>query len=263
MDCFLAKGHIYFPDEVQLGRAIARVYNTPKPAEENINLEGVDIYRSRKLIESSGNGFLNFETIESFLGSAGIPFVNSFVVNNREELFENAWKIGYPVVMKAIGPIHKSDIGGVTINIKSDSHLAAEYERMLNINGVTAVLLQPMLRGTELFIGAKYEPKFGHIILCGLGGIFVEVLGDVSSGLAPLTYNEAYSMIRSLKSYKIIKGTRGRKGLPEDLFAEIIVRLSTILRFSTEIAEVDLNPLIATESNITVVDARIRIERLV
>jgi acetyltransferase len=263
MDCFLAKGHIYFPDEVQLGRAISRVYNTPKPADETINLDGIDINKSRQVVNNFVNGFVNFETVESFLDSAGIPFVNSFIVNNREELFENAWKIGYPVVMKAIGPIHKSDIGGVTINIKSDSHLAAEYERMLHIDEVTAVLLQPMLQGTELFIGAKYEPKFGHIILCGLGGIFVEVLGDVSSGLAPLTYNEAYSMIRSLKSYRIIKGTRGRKGLPENLFADIIVRLSTLLRFSTEIAEIDLNPLIATESDITVVDARISIERLV
>ncbi len=195
------------------------------------------------------------------MDSAGIPIVKNIIVNSREELSDNAWRIGYPMVMKAIGPIHKSDIGGVTINIKSENHLVAEYERMIRIKEVTAILLQPMLLGTELFIGAKYEPKFGHIVLCGLGGIFVEILGDVSSGLAPLTYQEAYSMIRSLKSYKIIKGTRGRKGLPEDLFADIIVRLSILLRFSKEIKEIDLNPLIATETDITVVDARIRIDK--
>ena len=99
-----------------------------------------------------------------------------------------------------------------------------------------------MLSGTELFIGAKYEPRFGHIILCGLGGIFVEVLGDVSSGLAPLTFNEAESMIRSLKSYRIIHGTRGKPGINESKFAEIIVRLSSLLRYATEIKEMDLNP---------------------
>ena len=118
-----------------------------------------------------------------------------------------------------------------------------------------------MLSGTELFIGAKYEPRFGHVILCGLGGIFVEILGDVSSGLAPLTFSEAESMIRSIKSYRIITGTRGRPGINEARFAEIIVRLSSLLRYATEIKEMDLNPLIGSPESITVVDARIRIEK--
>jgi acetyltransferase len=132
---------------------------------------------------------------------------------------------------------------------------------MEKIEGVTGVMVQKMLSGTELFIGAKYESRFGHIILCGLGGIFVEVLGDVSSGLAPLTLNEARSMIRSLRAYRIIRGTRGKPGINETLFAEIIVRLSTLLRFATEIKELDLNPLIGSEESVTVVDARIRIEK--
>ncbi len=90
---------------------------------------------------------------------------------------------------------------------------------------------------------------------------FVEVLKDVSSGLAPLSYEEAYSMIHSLRAYNIIKGTRGQKGVNEDKFAEIIVRLSTLLRFATEIKELDLNPLLATEKQVIAVDARIRIEK--
>ena len=106
----------------------------------------------------------------------------------------------------------------------------------------------------------RYE-KFGHVVLCGLGGIFVEVLKDVSSGLAPLSYEEAYSMIHSLRAYKIIQGTRGQKGVNEDKFAEIIVRLSTLLRFATEIKEMDINPLLATEKAVVAVDARIRIEK--
>jgi acetyltransferase len=160
-----------------------------------------------------------------------------------------------------VGPVHKSDVGGVTLNIKSKKHLEAEFNRMREIPGVTAVMVQEMLSGTELFIGAKYEPRFGHIILCGLGGIFVEVLGDVSSGLAPLTFNEAYSMIKSLRAYRIIKGTRGKTGINEDRFAEIIVRLSSLLRFATEIKEMDLNPLIGSHKGITAVDARIRIAK--
>ena len=185
------------------------------------------------------------------------------MVRNRRELASLSDKMGFPLALKVVGPVHKSDVGGVTLNIKSGTHLMAEFNRMMKIKGVRAVLIQEMIAGTELFIGAKYEPKFGHIILCGLGGIFVEVLGDVSSGLAPLTFNEANSMIRSLRSYRIIKGTRGKSGINEQKFAEIIVRLSTLLRFATEIKEMDLNPLIGSMESITVVDARIRIGKQV
>ena len=117
-------------------------------------------------------------------------------------------------------------------------------------------MVQKMLKGTELFIGAKYEERFGHVVLCGLGGIFVEVLKDVSSGLAPLSYGEAFSMIHSLRGYKILKGTRGQKGINEQKYAEIIVR-----RFATEIKEMDLNPLLADENGVVAVDARILIEK--
>ena len=132
---------------------------------------------------------------------------------------------------------------------------------MMKIADAKAVMVQKMIKGKELFIGAKYEPRFGHIVLCGMGGIVVEALKDVSSGLAPLSYNEAYSMIRSLRSYKIIQGTRGQKGLNEQKYAEIIVRLSTLLRFATEIKELDINPLLADEKDVVAVDARVRIEK--
>ena len=97
-------------------------------------------------------------------------------------------------------------------------------------------------------------------MLCGLGGIFVEVLKDVKSGLAPLSYPEAFNMIHSLKGYKILKGTRGQKGINEQKYAEVIVRLSTLLRFATEIKELDINPLLADEKGVVAVDARILIE---
>ena len=122
-------------------------------------------------------------------------------------------------------------------------------------------LVQKMIKGTELFIGAKYEERFGHVVLCGLGGIFVEVLRDVSSGLAPLSYEEAYSMIHSLRAYKILKGTRGQQGINERKYAEIIVRLSTLLRFATEIKEMDINPLLADADDVIAVDARILVEK--
>jgi acetyltransferase len=152
-------------------------------------------------------------------------------------------------------------VGGVALNIRTPEHLALEFDRMMQIPDATGIMVQKMLKGTELFIGAKYEERFGHVILCGLGGIFVEVLKDVSSGLAPLSYDEAFSMIHSLRGYKILKGTRGQKGINEQKYAEIIVRLSTLLRFATEIKEIDINPLLADEQDVVAVDARILIER--
>jgi acetyltransferase len=261
LEYFMEKGHVNFPDEVVLGRALTRISNTPFPAEEKIFLDKVDVPAIRKIIDNSPSGYLEPSVIQQLLHAAHIPLVKEGIATTKRKIIALAEKMGYPLALKVVGPVHKSDVGGVTLNIKSRKHLEAEFARMMKIKGVTGVMVQEMLSGTELFIGAKYEPRFGHIILCGLGGIFVEVLGDVSSGLAPLTFNEADSMIRSLRAYKIIKGTRGKPGISETKFAEIIVRLSSLLRFATEIKELDLNPLIGNPKSITVVDARIRIEK--
>lgn len=261
LEYFMKLGHVNFPDEVVLGRALARISNTPYPAEEKITLDNVDVPLIRSIIEQAPNGYLEPEMIQQLLTAAGIPIVKEGVVSSAKALKKAAAEIGYPLALKVVGPVHKSDVGGVTLNIKSDAHLHAEFKRMMKIKGVKAVIMQKMLTGTELFIGASYEPRFGHVILCGLGGIFVEVLGDISSGLAPLTFDEARSMIRSLRVYRIIQGSRGKPGIDEKKFTEIIVRLSSLLRFATEIKEMDLNPLIGNPEDITVVDARIRIEK--
>ncbi len=261
VEFFLSRGHINFPDEVLLGRAVTMAHNTPKPAEEKIFLEGVDIGRIRHLIDQAESGFAPPQLIEALLDAAGIPRVPQGVAKTRKKAVEMAEKFGYPVVMKVVGPVHKTDVKGVALNVNTEKHLVAEFDRMKDIPGTEAILIQPMLSGIELFIGAKYEPTFGHVILVGLGGIFVEILGDVASGLAPLTFNEAYSMIRSIKSYRIIKGARGQEGVNEKKLAEIIVRLSSLLRFATEIKEMDLNPLIGRGDKIAAVDARIRVQK--
>ena len=267
---FLKKGHVNFSDEVTLATALSQVMSTPPPAPSEVQLYGTDISMLHKIIyretnrlkfEGLQSGYLAPDVVREILSCAGIPLVPELVSISKEELTAFAERVGYPVVAKVVGPVHKSDVGGVTLNIRTPEHLALEYDRMMQIEGATGVMVQKMLKGTELFIGAKYEERFGHVVLCGLGGIFVEVLKDVSSGLAPLSYGEAYSMIHSLRGYKILKGTRGQKGINEQKFAEIIVRLSTLLRFATEIKEMDINPLLANENDIVAVDARIRIER--
>ncbi len=264
---FLAKGHVNFSDDVTLATTLSQIIHTPLPAAHEVELYGVDISQLHNIIfretrrlkfEGKNSSWLSPDCVREILACAGIPMVPEMVSTSREELTAFASRVGYPVVAKVVGPVHKSDVGGVALNIRTAEHLSLEFDRMMQIEGADGVMVQKMLKGTELFIGAKYEERFGHVVLCGLGGIFVEVLKDVSSGLAPLTYTEAYSMIRSLRSYKIIKGSRGQKGINEQKYAEIIVRLSTLLRFATEIKEIDINPLLANEHDVIAVDARIR-----
>ena len=149
-----------------------------------------------------------------------------------------------------VDDFNKTDVGGVVLNVRNEESVKKEFHQLMEIENSEAVLLAQMASGTELFIGAKYEPRYGHVILCGLGGIYVEVMKDFSSGLAPLTMDEAMSMIKNLKSYKILKGYRGKKGVDINKFAEIIVRLSSLLRFAIEIKEMDINPLLGTGEDI-------------
>lgn len=259
---FLKRGHVNFSDEVTLATALTQIMKTPKPARSEVELYGTDIPRLHKLISSiNESGYISPVLVREILSCAGIPLVPELVSTSKEELADFAERVGYPVVAKVVGPVHKTDVGGVTLNIRSKEVLAAEFDRMMQIHGANAVMVQKMIKGTELFIGAKYEERFGHVVLCGLGGIFVEVLRDVSSGLAPLSYEEAYSMIHSLRAYKILKGTRGKKGINERKYAEIIVRLSTLLRFATEIKEIDINPLLADDNDVIAVDARILVKK--
>jgi acetyltransferase len=119
-----------------------------------------------------------------------------------------------------------------------------------------------MASGMELFAGVKKEGDFGHILLCGLGGIYIEVLKDVSNALLPINEDEARSMIKELKSYALIKGVRGETGVDEVVFAGILLKLSELIKAVPEIVEMDLNPLLGNDKEIFAVDARVRIERI-
>lgn len=257
---FLSKGHLNFPDEVTLGNALARVYNTPKPAAESL-VPAVDHAAIRKVIASCDDGYIAPDAIQTLLDAAGIPRAGEAVATTADEAAAAAATLGFPVVMKVVGPVHKSDVGGVVLNVQEEARVRAEFDRMMRIPDTTAVLLQPMLSGIELFAGAKKEGGFGHLVLCGLGGIFIEVLKDVQAGLAPLRPDEALGMIRQLKGYKIVQGVRGQAGVNEEAFAEVVSRLSALLEAAPEIMELDLNPLLGTPGGVTAVDARIRIER--
>lgn len=259
---FIAHGNVNFPDEVLLGRALTKVINTPPPSKEPGYLREVNVERIRALIAGTKNGFQPPEVIHQILDTAGIPRAKELVVQTVAEAHRAASDLGFPLVMKVVGPLHKTDVNGVSLNIKSNETVEKEFLRMMQIPGANSVLMAEMLSGTELFIGAKYEPTFGHIMLCGLGGIFVEALKDVTSGLAPLSMHEAESMIRNIKARKILNGYRGNDPVNEHEFAKILVHLSGFLRYAVEIKEMDLNPLLGKGDHIVAVDARIRIEHV-
>ncbi len=255
---FISFGRCNFPDEVLLGKTLCRIYKNGSPANEE-TLPKINDKKIREIILNAKPGYLRPEEIQGLLSVAGIPCAAETVVKFPSDLIKEANKLGYPIVMKVLGHLHKSDVGGVIMNIQSDEEVKTAFKKLIEIEDASGVLLQKMLKGTELFVGAKYEDNFGHLILCGLGGIFIEVLKDVSHGLAPVGHEEALSMIRNLKSYKIIQGIRGQEGVNEEKFADIIVRLSALLKAAPEIMELDLNPLLGTKDEVIAVDARIKI----
>jgi len=269
---FISKGNAIFTDEVLFGRALCRVNATPAPSvplkmddvsAESPDLNGsisrADLRAIREIIDGAGEGYLAPDKVSVLLRAAGIDTVPESVVTSAEAAVAAATSMGYPVVMKVVGPVHKSDIGGVALNIGNEWRIRDEYFRMMALPEVTGILIQKMISGRELFCGATREGRFGHLVMAGMGGIFIEVFRDVSTALVPVSEQEAGTMIRSLKSYKIIKGVRGSEGVNEEAFVRVLTSLSDLLAASPEIEEMDINPLLGTPDKIVAVDARIRV----
>jgi len=258
---FVSKGRAYFSDEVTLAVALSRVYYTPKPfsgVDEHFN---ADTEKIRKIIDETEGGYIQPESIQDLLDAVSIPRVHEQTYYDKNELLKDTGNIEYPVVMKVVGPVHKSDVGGVSLNIEDKETLVAEFDRMMHITDAKGVLIQPMLKGYELYAGVKKEGEFGHIVMFGLGGIYIEVFKDVKSILAPVDKVEVLHELRQLRSYKLFEGVRGKQGIDEMKFADIICRLSKLIRIAPEIIELDLNPLLAEGDRIVAIDARIRIKK--
>ncbi len=192
---FQKAGGISFPDEVTFGNAFVKVANTPLPEQEESS-PAIDEHIIREVIDTNESGYLPPAAIQRLLDAAGINRAKEVVVRTVEEAAAGAREVGYPLVMKVIGPVHKTDVGGVSLNVADDNTLVTEFNRMIKIKDTTAILLQPMLSGTEIFIGAKREGNFGNLVMCGLGGIFIEVLKDVSTAMSPVGKVEAQRMIK-------------------------------------------------------------------
>lgn len=260
---FVNLGRTFFPDETPLATALAKVYYTPKPhLIEQLNYSDYDEQMFKEILaESENDNFINPNLVSKILDSVHIKQLPQIVSNSFEELTSKCKNWDYPLVMKVVGPVHKSDVGGVILNIQNIQELETAYQKIMSLKDAIAVLVQPMIKGTELFVGIKKEKDFGHLIFFGLGGIFIEVLKDVNFSLAPLDKVQAQSLIKNIRAYPIIKGIRGQKGIDEKQLAEIIMRISDLIHFVPEIEEMDINPLIATEKEIYAIDTRIKIKK--
>ncbi len=258
---FLSRGRISFPDEVIFGQALIKARMTADPSIAVSEIPESTDSRIRKLIDQFQPGYLAPVQVQQLLDAAGILRIPERVVNSYEEAVSSALSLGFPVVMKVVGPVHKTDVGGVLLNLNNHEEVVDAFDKLMTIDGATGVLLQPMLKGRELFVGAKRENPFGHLIMIGLGGIFIEVLKDVQTGLAPLSKGDIAFMISQLRSTKLLEGVRGQQGVAVDKWIDLILRVSDLVLAAPEIAEMDLNPVMGLKDRVVAVDARVRVEK--
>jgi acyl-CoA synthetase (NDP forming) len=201
----------------------------------------------------------------------GINSPDVVVVRNGEEARSLADKIGYPVALKIVSPdiSHKSDVGGVKLNLKSPEEVGRAVDEMLKtvktkapsarLVGVLMYRMAP--QGLEVIVGGVRDGIFGPVVMFGLGGIFVEVLKDVSFRVSPIRMEDALEMLREIKSYKVLEGYRGQPPVNKDAIAEIIVKTSKLLEENPEIESIDLNPVMAYPDSAMAVDARIILKK--
>ena len=224
--------------------------------------EAKDIIKKAK---ETGREMLSAAEVYGLLSAYGIPAAEWQITNNAEDVVSAATTIGYPVVVKADSRtlIHKSDLGGVAVNLKDkDAVLSAVKEMEKNFGDAKDLhfFVQKFLPGgKEIIVGAKSEGELGHLILFGLGGVYVELLKDVAFGITPITKPEAKKIITSINCYPLLSGFRGEKGVDQKSLVEILQRVSQMVTEVPGILEMDLNPVIAYEDRVFVVDARIKV----
>ncbi len=200
----------------------------------------------------------------------GIPVTKFNVAKSEKEAAEYSEKIGFPVVLKIVSPeiIHKTDAGGVKVNLKTAEEVKAAYKTILenakkynakaNIVGVLVQEMAP--QSTEVIVGSIKDPTFGQTVMFGLGGIFVEMLKDVTFRVAPLTEQDAASMITELKAYSLLKGYRNTPAVDIQAIVSTLMSVSKLVMAHPEIKELDLNPVMVYAQGVKIVDARIILE---
>ncbi len=259
-----------FPEDASLAMAAMDRYRllTQRPSGEIItfHVEKANVAKIIRNAQKSNRHQLFEWEVEEILKSYGFPIAPSKIVGSAGQAIEYSLEIGYPVVLKAISQrfSHKTEIGGVRLDLRNADEVGLAYRDIMKElrgkNGSLKIKVQKMIRGgKEVILGATYDVQFGPVMMFGLGGIYVEIMKDVSTRVHPITDVDADEMISSLRSYSLLRGVRGERAVNIHLIKQSLLRLSQLISDFQEIKEVDINPFIVSESKkeCQIVDARI------
>jgi len=258
---------------VSYARNLEVLYETPRDIPVEIQLDRRKLGDLLAQVPAEGEPVLSEAASKSLLAAYGIPVIQPVEARSADEAVRLAAQIGYPVVLKVLSPqiTHKTDVGGVVLNLQTEAEVRAAFERILaaaktrrpdaDVQGVTVQKMVDLRNGTELIVGAKRDAVFGSILLVGMGGVTAELFKDRALGLPPLNERLARRMLESLKSWPLLQGYRGRPGADLDRLIEVLMRFSYLIADHPEITELDINPLLATPTDVVALDARVVVDR--
>ncbi len=258
---------------VSYARNLEILHETPKDIPLGFTLDRKRLRGVFDTILTEGGEILSENVSKAFLEAYEIPVTKPQAARSADEAVEVAHRLGYPVVLKVHSPqiTHKTDVGGVMLNLSSDERVRAAFEQITKrakekrpeaeIVGVTVQKMVTYPNSFELIMGSKKDPIFGSVIMVGMGGVAAEVFRDRALGLPPLNEALARRMLESLKSWPLLKGYRGKPGANIDRLIEIIMRFSYLVADYPEIKELDINPLLVTPEDVIALDARVVIDR--
>ncbi len=215
---------------------------------------------ARILTAAQPAGWVLEPDAKQILDSAGIPTPRHTLATTKDEAILFAGKIGYPVVAKIVSPsvLHKTDQHGVILGIETDEALCTAFDRFYDFDSFQGMLVEEMVAGVELIVGAKIDDQFGPVILLGIGGIGVELYGDTSIRMAPVTESDVRSMVSQLRGRKLLQGFRGAAPVAMAPLTDLVVRFSElVMDLEKQITSIDLNPVMCTSKGCVVADARI------
>jgi acyl-CoA synthetase (NDP forming) len=261
-----------FPEAASIALARAAAYGSWRLRAEGHRprFEDLDRDNMRRVVErvvARGGGWILPDEAAGLLEAAGIAIAKSATAGDEHAAVDRAARIGYPVAMKAVGAgiLHKTDVGGVRLNLAHEADVRAAWREMRERLGDRmsgAVIQQMVIGGVEMLLGIVDDPTFGHVVACATGGTLTEILADRQLRLHPLTDLDAADMVAGLRGSVLLRGYRGSQPVDEPALVEAILRLSALVDVCPEIRELDINPLVVLDKGACALDARVRIEAI-
>jgi acetate---CoA ligase (ADP-forming) len=259
-----------------LGKAAAYADWRAQPAGTIVDFDDLDLPEARAICSTAlarrGPGWLTTDETRRLLSVAGLPVQPGGLAHTADEAAALAARIGFPVVVKLASHriVHKTEFGGVRLNLTSEAAVRQAFEAIRarlaqdgQVEAMEGVLVQPMVSGgVEVMVGMTQDPSFGPLIAFGLGGIHVEILGDVQFRVTPLSDRDASDMVRSIKGFRLLTGYRGHPAADVDAIEDVLLRVSRLVEELPEVGELDFNPIFALPpgQGCRIVDARIRLK---